>query len=103
MNEEQMQGQNVDNQMTPEEAKASLGLATRLGEQMLMVENPQMPEEEGGEQTTLQEPTEEKPEMDLEAMKSEMLESIKPQIQEIVKEEMTGLRQEIKDALDEEG
>lgn len=44
MNPEQMQEENnmpVDNEMTAEEAKASLGLATRLSEQMLMMQAPQ--------------------------------------------------------------
>lgn len=49
MQEENPQSENMAQQepeMTPEEAKASLGVATRLSEQMLMAQNEQIEEAE---------------------------------------------------------
>lgn len=105
MNEEQMQVNNVDSpemaqqgsDMTPEDAKASLGLATRLGEEYLMSMAPPMeesapeeaPEEES--QLSLQEQyPEPEPEPQKEAQNND------------VKNEITALKEEIQKALAED-
>lgn len=107
MNEELMQEENmqsVDNEMspemgaiTPEEAKASLGLATRLNEQMLISENPPMGEM-SEEEEQAEEPAEETPEVDTESIKEELREEMKGLIQE----EVDSIRKDIQDALKED-
>lgn len=96
--------------MTQEEAKASLGLATRLSEQFLMpqvrqpvddaVEEPQEPatEELGPEMS--QTAPEEKP-MDIEAFKSDLVKELGSAIKEAVKAEVGGLRKEIEKAIND--
>ena len=98
-------------EMSPEDAKASLGLATRLSEQFLM---PQMMATEGNvpmkqgnpeempQGEAIEGETEETPPLDTEALKTEIMGSIKGEIKGIVQEEMSSLRQEIKDALSDE-
>ena len=94
-------------ELSPEEAKASLGLSTRLSEQFLMSQVPQ--EEETLEQETTNEepapeqemtPTAETP--DPNALKEEMMASLKKDIAEIVKGEMSTLKEELTNALEEE-
>lgn len=105
--------------LTPEEAKASLGLATRLSEQHLMSmvppeeapteetqpEAPQEPQNEPEEQPVQPEQTknaEEEPKaaekIDLEPLKAD----IEKTIQEAVKKEMKSLRKELEDELNAE-
>lgn len=98
--------------LTPEEAKASLGLATRLGEQFLMSQAQQQMSEEApvkGQEAPQQEMGQEMPmapQVDTEGIKNEITASVKEDIQtivkEAVKEEMGGLRKELKDALESE-
>lgn len=107
MEQEQTQEQDLDTtaDMTPEEAKASLGLATRLNEQMLMSMAPQQPIEgsetpENGSESEVESGSEEMGEEDdSEAKMAEMKESMKKEIIEEVKAEIMGT---LKEALDEE-
>lgn len=91
-----MQEQNVD--MTPEEAKASLGLATRLNEQFLMMQNPQMAEEPvtEGQLEEMTAPTQHN--QDPIQIKDEIM----AEVQNLVKTEIYSLREDIKNALNEE-
>lgn len=76
--------------MTAEEARASLGIATRLSEQFF---NPKMAQQ--GQETV---ETEESPEPDPEALKEDILKEVK----DIIKEEMSSIREDIKQALNDE-
>lgn len=98
MNEEQMQVDSggspnmaqLGQEMTPEEAKASLGLATRLGEQMLMMQNPQPmeePQEEPKPEPTLSEQYPENEDNDKLDQVLEEIQSIKQEIKEVLAEE----------------
>lgn len=90
-------------EMTPEEAKASLGISTYLSEQALMAQVPQkpvegseMPETAPGEE---QMPEEEKePPLDPEAFKNEIMDEVKSAI----KEEIEGLKEMLKGALEDD-
>lgn len=72
--------------MTPEDAKASLGIATRLNEQMLMANSQQNPEmnQQGGQPP-------EQPQQQ-QGMDPQMIAEL---VKNAVREEMGGLRKEI--------
>jgi len=92
------------NDLTPEEAKASLGISTRLSEQLLMQMNPPM-EEEGSEMgETAPEPTEqpeveETPEVDVDSRIDQKTEVLRAELKEMIRQEVGSIRQDIKDAL----
>lgn len=118
MNPDNMQQQSMD--MTPEEAKASLGLATRLSEQMLMAQfaqtSPQDAQngqgkekgQEGGDSDN----------MDIEAQDKEnggdkkldnseekmdgKMEILRTELKDTIKVEIDSIKQMIKEALSEE-
>lgn len=88
MNPEEMQGE----QMTADEAKASLGIATNLQEQMLVAQAPeasQTPETDPGQAQT--EETGQAPQKDLGG-----------QIKAAIDEQLTPLKEEIQKALTDE-
>lgn len=97
--------QNMQEELSPEEAKATLGLATRFGEQYLMSQVPQEAPEmdetapEQGEQA----PTEEVPEEDksvaLEGKMDEKMEILRTEMKDTIKLEMDSIRNDIKEAL----
>lgn len=102
MNQEITQDQNID--LTPEDAKASLGLATRLSEQFLTMVHPQEEVVEGQEvqgEAQSQE-TAQEPQVDIEAIKNEIKEELKKEFQSEMDKKMDGLKQTIADALNEE-
>lgn len=97
------QNTQVNNDMTPEEAKASLGIATYLQEQMLAQMNPQMAQEgsnslENAPQEDLSLDTEESPEED---MKAEF-EAFKKETKKMIKDEIGGIKDMLKEVLKEE-
>lgn len=103
MNDEIMQDQPSD--LSPEDAKASLGLSTRLSEEFLMSQIPPQEAEmgEGGEMMTEgEESPESEPQPDMNEIMASMREDIMKEVQNMVKEEIGGLKDEIKSALDEE-
>src|SRR3990167_196292 len=86
-------------EMTPEEAKASLGLATRLSEQLLMSQVPQQPVEgmetqESAPEQELELETEEIPPIDPEALKNEVLSEVKKEVKTLIKNEIKKLLDE---------
>ena len=91
-----MEPEQMQEELSPEEAKASLGLATRLGEGMLMMEAPQMAE--NGEEGTETGQTEEMPEEETPDIKEE-LESMREELKAMIEEEVGGIREDIKEAL----
>ena len=97
MNEEQMQPSNP--QMNPDEAAASLAFATYLQEQMTKEDNPlEAPQDaqDASGQEIEQEVEKDEP-LDKEALKEEIMKDVK----DAIKEEMDGIRQDIKSALSE--
>ena len=77
------------NEMTPDEAAASLAMATRMSEEMMTQNAPQQPKTApGGEET---------PEA-----KEDVATMIKAEVAKSIKEEMGGLRKELKEMLDEQ-
>lgn len=111
MNEEQAQDQYP--QISPEEAKASLGLSTRLSEQLLttqamaqQAEQAQQQSQEapveaekGSQSEAPPEVKEQAPQFDIEALKAELKDSLKKEVVDEVKKEVMD---SIKDALDEQ-
>ena len=110
MNEEIMQ-----EELTPEEAKASLGLATRLQEQFLMTQ--MLPKDEmmppDGQETpqngtgnemmseSEKEPHEDKM-MAMEGKMDEKMEILRTELKETIKTEVGSIRDEIKSAIEDE-
>ena len=102
-----MPPQNTQQEMTPEEAKAGLGLATRLSEQMLMMQNPQQvpqdaqntPQQENTPET--KEGVETQKDDKVGELKAEM-EGFKTEMKTLVQQQIDGLRQDIQEALKEE-
>jgi len=110
--------QTVD--MTPEEAKASLGLATRLSEQMLMAQMVQTapqdaqnaPEQEMGggmgEGGDMMEKGKEGENKDtghsdqMEGKMEEKMEILRTELKDTIKMEIEGIRKDIKEALSNE-
>src|SRR3990167_6559240 len=97
--------------MTPEEAKASLGLSTRLSEQFMMSQaqmNGTMPPVEGempqggenGEELE-KEPQEDKMTA-MEGKMDEKMEILRTELKETIKTEIGSIRDEIKSALENE-
>jgi hypothetical protein len=86
-------------EMTAEESKAALGLATTLTEQMLMSQaqqNGTMPSEEPQEAPE-QELEMEAENIDPEALKSDLMKDVK----KLIKEEIGGIKDMLKEALNE--
>ena len=118
MNPDNMQQQSVD--MTPEEAKASLGLATRLSEQMLMAQAPQIapPDAQNGQGSEQTQGMGDSDNMDIEAQDKEdkgdkkldnseekmdgKMEILRTELKDTIKVEIDSIKQMIKDALTEE-
>ncbi len=95
-----MENQNTQVDMTPEEAKASLGIATYLQQQMLPQGVPIDPSEspEMGEGGDLELETEEVPEEDI---KGEF-EAFKKETQKMIKDEIGSIKEMIKSAISDE-
>lgn len=96
--------------ITPEEAKAALGLSNRLSEQYLAMQAPQAPEMQEnalGEEEMDTMGEEEGFDMqahmkEMESKMDEKIESLRAEVKSIVAEEVSGLRKDIKEALDNE-
>lgn len=98
MNPNQTQGSNPQD-MTPEEAKAGLGLATRLNEQMLVANAPQ--------QGAPQPDTQQQPDLmgELDKVRTDFqteLGGLKQTTQDMIKAEIDKLRDDIQSAIQEE-
>ena len=90
---------NNPNQMTTDEAKASLGIATALQQQMMQQQSPQAPQEQKTVSTGEEPPqTENDKVSELETKFSEFQKEIKT----MIKDEIGGLKEELKNALSEE-
>ena len=113
MNPNNTQAQNVD--LTPEESLSSLGLATRLSEQMLMSQVPQEDmgmdmEDETSSQTSQESQGKEiMPEMvkdegvdNMEGKMDEKMEILRTEMKDTIKMEIEGIRNDIKSALENE-
>ena len=86
----------MQEELTPEDAKASLGLATRLGEEYLLSQVP--PQELGGEESQQKQPVQ--PEQTEEQqINPEMIAQI---VRDAVKEELGGIKEEIAKVLEDE-
>ena len=110
--------ENID--MTPEEAKASLGLATRLSEQMLMAQMAQQAPQDAqnGQGEAMGQESEDSDNMDIEAQDKEdkgdkkldnseekmdgKMEILRTELKDTIKVEIDSIKQMIKDALTEE-
>ena len=94
-------------EMSTEESLASLGLSTRLSEQMLMMQNPQQapqdtqnaPQQENTPET--KEGVETHKDDKVGELKAEM-EGFKTEMKTLVQQQIDGLRQDIQEALKEE-
>lgn len=94
---------NTQEGLTPEEAKASLGLSTRLSEQFLMSQVPQAPQE--GQMPQGEESSEEPKEdatTSLEGKMDEKMEVLRSEMKETLKVEINSIKEMLKEALDEE-
>jgi hypothetical protein len=93
-----MEPQNTQQDMTPEEAKASLGIATHLQSQLLPQDTSQMPENAQGQG--------EQPQIDPQTMMQEMMSQMQDMHKEMMgemKKEMKGMmKTEIKKLLEED-
>jgi hypothetical protein len=101
MNEEITQAE-----LSPEEAKASLGLSTRLSEQFLMSQAQQNGTEapQGGEtdpEETEKEPQEDKM-MAMEGKMDEKMEILRTEMKDTIKNEIGSIRDEIKSAIEDD-
>ena len=83
--------QSQNNQMTPEEAKASLGQATALVDQFLMQQNQQM----GQQVMSTDQPEEQPQQMD----HGEEMSKFKEEIINAVREEVGGIKKMVEEAL----
>jgi len=95
-----MEPQTTQTELTPEEAKASLGIATYLQQQMLPQGTPIDPSEspESAPDEELDMETEEEPEYDV---KGEM-ESFKKEMQKMMEDEIGSIKDMIKSAINDE-
>lgn len=122
---EEIQPVSSEDNLSPEEAKAVLGLVTRISEQQMMAQAeqaqmmggtgggeaqqeptdaPMSPQEPQGEEQApevTQEPSEPQP-LDLEPIKEGLIKELAPVIKDAIKEEMGGIRKEIEKALEDE-
>lgn len=97
MNPDQMQESNPQ-EMSPEEAKAGLGLATRLNEQMLVAQAPQPePQAETPQEKEVQ-PDDSKF-TDLEGKMDDKMEILRTELKDTIKAEIGSIKDEIKNAL----
>lgn len=108
-----MNEETTTEEMTAEDAKASLGLSTRLSEGMLMRQTQeQAMMQEGQSEATeapqegVTPPVEESPQEDnsaqLEGKMDEKLEILRTEMKDTIKLEIEGIRNTIKEALDEQ-
>lgn len=107
MEQEQTQQPQEGGQLSPEEAKASMGIATQLQDQLLAQQNPQ-PETPQEPQDV---PQEQQPDPQEDMLKEidtlktqfqEELMQVKKETKDTIKKQIESLRQDIKDALNEE-
>lgn len=98
----------MQEELSPEEAKAALGLSTRLSEQFMMSQVPQEGVEgsetpEKGSNSPVESKNEETPDksIELEGKMDEKLEILRTEIKDTIKLEIEGIRNQIKEALDE--
>jgi len=107
---QEIQQLNNQTELTPDEAAASLGLATKLSEQLLPKRSQT---QEKGSPSDLEQKGEEIPakeeKVDLEANNKEMektmdtkLDEFRKEIKETIKEEISGIKDSIKEALEED-
>lgn len=99
---------NTQEELSPEEAKASLGLATRMGEQYLMSQVPKEGQESqetapqgDGEGESEKVPEEDKS-MALEGKMDEKMEILRTELKDTIKNEIESIRNDIKTALEDE-
>lgn len=105
----------VDNELSVEDAKASLGLATRLSEGHLMAMNPMAEEEAGQEglpeaqnapdsevEPEVEETPMEEEKFDLEPLKADLSRELSETVRVSVREEVGNLRKDIEKALSDE-
>ena len=98
--------QEEQSQLTPEEAKATLGLSTRLSEQFLMTQLPQMAEEgsqepqEAQQQESTSEPKEEPQQEETNDIEERMADMEK-RLMDNMKRETDSIRKAIQDAVEE--
>ena len=106
MNNTNMDTQNSQ-EMTPEEAKSSLGVANMLMEQLMPQKQMEMEAESDQTQETapgqeqMEQPNETPP-IDSEGLKNEIMVEVGKTIEESIQKEMGGLRDMIKQALIDE-
>jgi hypothetical protein len=98
--EEEMVENPPAGELSIEDSKAALGIATRLMQEYLAQNSPQeeeeLPQEEVAE-TEEAEEVEEEPEEDID----EKLDEFKKEIKDLIKKEVSGIREDIKDAINE--
>lgn len=96
-----MPPQSQPDEITPEDAKASMGIATFLQDQMM----PQAPEEQpqNGSQSPEMAPEQpQQPQVDPEAITAEVEGKVMKEVKSLIKEEIGGIKDMLKEALDEE-
>lgn len=104
----ELQETQANMEMSPEEAKAALGNATFLQDQLLQQSMPQEAPQEGQEAPgqELAQPVAQEPQIDSEALKSEIINEVKTditkEVKELVKKEMEGLKTMLSEALNDE-
>lgn len=100
MNPEETQDPSVNNDdITPEEAKASLGLANRLSEGFLMSQVPPEMQQDAPGQDVSQETQEGAPNEEPALKQEEVEKLIEERVSEAVKEELAVFKKELQDAL----
>ena len=103
-----MENEITQEELSPEEAKASLGLSTRLSEEFLMSQAPQDKTEEApveASQEASQAPTSPvEPEVEEKPVEEENIgiEAIQNAVKEAVQEEMKGLKKDIEKVINED-
>jgi len=90
--DEEINNEGITSQMTPDEAAAALAFATNLSTQSLKQQNPPIQQEVAEAPAEV---PEEKPEVDIDKL-------VEEKVSKVLKEEMAGLRKELKEMLDEE-
>ena len=95
-----MNPQDIQDKMTPEEAKASLGHSTALVERLLAMGAPQTPQNAQGEDQMMN--TSQDAQMQSDPRVDDLMsqfESFKQEVKSNIKTEIDNLRQDIKDAI----